>query len=120
MVVTRLGSGSKMVVIGDPTQSDRRAASEREPAGLADFASRVAASERAREPGSLRAVRLSERSVQRHEAVREALSIFGAATRAGARRLEKPRPPTPPPPVPPEAPHQVGHLEQQVLEDEDS
>ena len=72
LVLTRLGRGSKMIITGDPSQSDLRG---RSTSGLAELVKRIDA----RLPEGLeylRLVRLEEMDVVRHEAVAEVLSLF--------------------------------------------
>jgi phosphate starvation-inducible protein PhoH and related proteins len=68
MVLTRLGFGSKMIVTGDPDQSDL----ERGDSGLSDMAQAISG-----KLSSVSVVRLDEADVVRHPTVRALLPILG-------------------------------------------
>lgn len=68
MLLTRLGEGSKMVVTGDLAQADRL-----EDNGLIDFTSRLDN----KELDYLSVVRFNMKDIERHDAVKEILSIYG-------------------------------------------
>lgn len=68
MLLTRLGEGSKMVVTGDLRQADRL-----EDNGLIDFSERLAD----KELDYLSVVQFGMKDIERHEAVKEVLSIYG-------------------------------------------
>jgi phosphate starvation-inducible PhoH-like protein len=68
MLLTRLGEGSKMVVTGDLRQADRL-----EDNGLIDFSERLAD----KELEYLSVVKFGMKDIERHEAVKEVLSIYG-------------------------------------------
>ena len=68
MLLTRIGTGSKMVVTGDLAQADRLRDN-----GLIRFVEQLEAKEIAR----LDIVRFAKGDIERHEAVREVLEIYG-------------------------------------------
>jgi phosphate starvation-inducible PhoH-like protein len=68
MLLTRLGEGSKMVVTGDLRQADRL-----EDNGLIDFSERLAD----KQLEYLSVVKFGMKDIERHEAVKEVLSIYG-------------------------------------------
>ena len=68
MLLTRIGTGSKMVVTGDLAQADRLRDN-----GLIQFVEQLEAKEIAR----LDIVRFAKGDIERHEAVREVLEIYG-------------------------------------------
>jgi phosphate starvation-inducible PhoH-like protein len=68
MLLTRLGEGSKMVVTGDLRQADRL-----EDNGLIDFTERLAD----KQLDLLSVVQFGMKDIERHEAVKEVLSIYG-------------------------------------------
>ncbi len=68
MLLTRLGEGSKMVVTGDLRQADRL-----EDNGLIDFTERLAN----KQLDLLSVVQFGMKDIERHEAVKEVLSIYG-------------------------------------------
>jgi phosphate starvation-inducible PhoH-like protein len=68
MLLTRLGEGSKMVVTGDLRQADRL-----EDNGLIDFTERLAN----KQLDMLSVVQFGMKDIERHEAVKEVLSIYG-------------------------------------------
>lgn len=69
MLLTRLGEGSKMVVTGDLAQADRLSDN-----GLIDFCNLI---ERRGGLQHLDIVRFDARDIERHDAVKEVLSIYG-------------------------------------------
>ena len=73
LVLTRLGRGSKMIITGDPSQSDLRG---RDTSGLAELIKRIDAQPPYRGLEYLRLVRLEDVDVVRHEAVAELLTLF--------------------------------------------
>jgi phosphate starvation-inducible PhoH-like protein len=68
MLLTRLGEGSKMVVTGDLAQADRL-----QDNGLIDFCNRL----RDKDLDHLDIVQFGMNDIERHEAVKEVLSIYG-------------------------------------------
>jgi phosphate starvation-inducible PhoH-like protein len=68
MLLTRLGEGSKMVVTGDLNQADRLRDN-----GLIDFISKIEGHKLAH----IDIVRFDNKDIERHEAVREVLAIYG-------------------------------------------
>lgn len=70
MLLTRLGEGSKMCVTGDLAQADRV-----EDNGLIDFVRQLDTTESSR----LNIVRFESKDIERHEAVKEVLRIYGDA-----------------------------------------
>ena len=70
MLLTRLGSGSKMCVTGDLAQADRLKDN-----GLIDFVNHLDTTESSR----LDLVRFGSKDIERHEAVKEVLRIYGDA-----------------------------------------
>jgi phosphate starvation-inducible PhoH-like protein len=68
MLLTRLGEGSKMVVTGDLRQADRL-----EDNGLIDFCNRLKDKNLSR----LDLVQFGMKDIERHDAVKEVLSIYG-------------------------------------------
>jgi len=70
MLLTRLGSGSKMCVTGDLAQADRLKDN-----GLIDFVNHLDTTESSR----LNLVRFESKDIERHEAVKEVLRIYGDA-----------------------------------------
>jgi phosphate starvation-inducible PhoH-like protein len=68
MLLTRLGEGSKMVVTGDLRQADRLADN-----GLIDFTERL----QDRELDLLSVVQFGMKDIERHDAVKEVLSLYG-------------------------------------------
>jgi phosphate starvation-inducible PhoH-like protein len=68
MLLTRLGEGSKMVVTGDLAQADR--ASDN---GLINFCNLLAN----KEMKHIDIVQFDHKDIERHEAVKEVLSIYG-------------------------------------------
>ena len=71
MVLTRLGKGSKMVITGDPAQSDLRG-HRHSKSGLEELVTRVGT----QEMQHLRVIKLEDVDVVRHEAVAEILQLF--------------------------------------------
>jgi phosphate starvation-inducible PhoH-like protein len=69
MLLTRIGDDSRMVVTGDLRQGDRI-----EDNGLADFLGQLARSEGSR---SIALMRFEMEDVERHQAVKEVLKIYG-------------------------------------------
>lgn len=69
MLLTRLGEGSKMVVTGDLNQADRL-----EDNGLIDFCNLLAAKKNLQHIDS---VEFDHRDIERHNAVKEVLSVYG-------------------------------------------
>lgn len=69
MLLTRIGDDSRMVVTGDLRQGDRI-----EDNGLADFLGQLARSEGSRSIGLMR---FEMEDVERHQAVKEVLKIYG-------------------------------------------
>jgi phosphate starvation-inducible PhoH-like protein len=70
MLLTRIGSGSKMVVTGDLNQADRLKDN-----GLIDFMNHLEASNSQR----IVAVNFHKGDIERHEAVKEVLQVYGDA-----------------------------------------
>lgn len=70
MLLTRLGEGSKMCVTGDLAQSDRL-----QDNGLIDFLQQLEKKETSR----LDIVRFNAKDIERHEAVKEVLRVYGEA-----------------------------------------
>lgn len=70
MLLTRLGEGSKMCVTGDLAQADRL-----QDNGLIDFVRQLDTTESSR----LNIVRFESKDIERHEAVKEVLRIYGDA-----------------------------------------
>ena len=68
MLLTRLGAGSKMCVTGDLAQADRL-----QDNGLIDFVNHLDTTESSR----LNLVRFESKDIERHEAVKEVLRIYG-------------------------------------------
>jgi phosphate starvation-inducible PhoH-like protein len=68
MLLTRLGEGSKMVVTGDLAQADRLSDN-----GLIDFCSLLAK----KQTKHIDIVRFDAQDIERHEAVKEVLDIYG-------------------------------------------
>jgi phosphate starvation-inducible PhoH-like protein len=68
MLLTRIGTGSKMVVTGDLAQADRLKDN-----GLLDFVNQLEQHESSR----ISAVYFSQRDIERHEAVKEVLQVYG-------------------------------------------
>ena len=68
MLLTRLGEGSKMVVTGDLRQADRL-----EDNGLIDFCERL----KNKDLDCLSLIEFNTKDIERHEAVKEVLSIYG-------------------------------------------
>lgn len=68
MLLTRLGEGSKMVVTGDLRQADRL-----EDNGLIDFCERL----KNKNLECLSLIEFGMKDIERHEAVKEVLSIYG-------------------------------------------
>jgi phosphate starvation-inducible PhoH-like protein len=68
MLLTRLGEGSKMAVTGDLQQADRPSSN-----GLLDFIGRFDKIQ----SKSIAAVKFSAKDIERHEAVKEILRIYG-------------------------------------------
>jgi phosphate starvation-inducible PhoH-like protein len=68
MLLTRLGEGSKMAVTGDLAQADRINDN-----GLIRFVDRLQAKDHTR----LDIVRFAQGDIERHEAVKEVLQIYG-------------------------------------------
>ena len=68
MLLTRIGKGSKMVVTGDLAQADRLKDN-----GLIDFVSHL----RDFESQRIDVVNFSQRDIERHEAVKEVLQVYG-------------------------------------------
>jgi phosphate starvation-inducible protein PhoH and related proteins len=68
MLLTRIGTGSKMVVTGDLAQADRLKDN-----GLIDFVSHL----RDFESRRIDVVNFSQRDIERHEAVKEVLQVYG-------------------------------------------
>jgi phosphate starvation-inducible PhoH-like protein len=69
MLLTRLGEGSKMVVTGDLNQADRM-----EDNGLIDFCNLLATKKNLQHIDS---VHFDHRDIERHNAVKEVLSVYG-------------------------------------------
>ena len=70
MLLTRIGSGSKMVVTGDLNQADRLKDN-----GLLDFVNHLKDSETSR----ISTVQFKHGDIERHEAVTEVLKVYGDA-----------------------------------------
>ena len=70
MLLTRIGTGSKMVVTGDLAQADRLKDN-----GLIDFTTHLDKSEASR----ISTVYFGHRDIERHEAVTEVLKVYGDA-----------------------------------------
>ena len=68
MLLTRLGEGSKMVVTGDLAQADRRSDN-----GLINFCNLLAN----KQPKHIDIVQFDVQDIERHEAVKEVLEIYG-------------------------------------------
>lgn len=68
MLLTRLGEGSKMVVTGDLRQADRL-----EDNGLIDFTNRL----QNKNLDRLNVITFGNKDIERHEAVKEVLDIYG-------------------------------------------
>ena len=68
MLLTRLGEGSKMVVTGDLQQADRRSDN-----GLIDFCQLL----QNRRPNYIDVIEFGAQDIERHDAVKEVLSIYG-------------------------------------------
>jgi phosphate starvation-inducible PhoH-like protein len=68
MLLTRLGEGSKMVVTGDLNQADRL-----QDNGLIDFCTRL----QGKDLDLLSITQFGHKDIERHEAVKEVLSIYG-------------------------------------------
>ena len=68
MLLTRLGEGSKMVVTGDLNQADRL-----QDNGLLDFCTRL----QGKDLDLLDVVQFGMKDIERHDAVKEVLSIYG-------------------------------------------
>jgi phosphate starvation-inducible PhoH-like protein len=69
MLLTRLGEGSKMVVTGDLAQADRRSDN-----GLIDFCNLLASKPNLKH---IDIVEFDHKDIERHDAVREVLNIYG-------------------------------------------
>ena len=70
MLLTRVGKGSKLVIVGDPSQCDRKIKQN----GLADLVKRIADfGERLK---WIQNIKLENRDIQREEAVKEVLDIL--------------------------------------------
>ena len=69
MLLTRLGEGSKMVVTGDLAQADRRSDN-----GLIDFTNLLASKPNLKH---IDIVEFDHKDIERHDAVREVLNIYG-------------------------------------------
>lgn len=70
MLLTRIGTGSKMVVTGDLAQADRL-----QDNGLIDFISHLEDAETSR----ISTVKFHHKDIERHEAVTEVLRVYGDA-----------------------------------------
>jgi len=70
MLLTRIGTGSKMVVTGDLAQADRLKDN-----GLIDFINHLDKSDATR----ISTVQFHKGDIERHEAVKEVLEIYGDA-----------------------------------------
>jgi len=70
MLLTRIGEGSKMAVTGDLLQADRLKDN-----GLIDFIQQLEKVETSR----LSVVRFHQKDIERHEAVKEVLKVYGEA-----------------------------------------
>lgn len=70
MLLTRIGTGSKMAVTGDLAQADRLQSN-----GLLDFVNHLDKSETSR----IKAVYFNHKDIERHEAVSEVLKVYGDA-----------------------------------------
>ena len=68
MLLTRLGENSKMVVTGDLRQADRL-----EDNGLLDFCNRL----KGKDLECLSMIEFTAKDIERHEAVKEVLSVYG-------------------------------------------
>jgi phosphate starvation-inducible PhoH-like protein len=68
MLLTRLGENSKMVVTGDLNQADRLKDN-----GLVEFIERI----KNKQLAHIDAVYFDSHDIERHEAVREVLEIYG-------------------------------------------
>jgi len=68
MLLTRLGEGSKMAVTGDLNQADRVKDN-----GLIDFINHLDKKQATR----LDIVRFAQKDIERHEAVKEVLQVYG-------------------------------------------
>ena len=69
MLLTRLGDGSKMAVTGDLNQADRMSDN-----GLLDFIKQL---QRHKKAGRLACVTFNHADIERHEAVKEVLEVYG-------------------------------------------
>ena len=72
MLLTRIGSGSKLIVVGDPSQCDRKIKQN----GLSDLINRLEKSSNS--ITKVKLIRLENKDVQREDVVKEILSIVYA------------------------------------------
>jgi phosphate starvation-inducible PhoH-like protein len=70
MLLTRIGTGSKMIVTGDLNQADRLKDN-----GLIDFMNQFAGQSSSR----ISVVNFDKGDIERHEAVKEVLQVYGDA-----------------------------------------
>ena len=77
MILTRLGEGSKMVVTGDPDQTDLPLDTT---SGLLDLVTSIRSSD---ELNYIEHIVLGDEDIQRHEAVKEVLELYGGAEPQG-------------------------------------
>ena len=68
MLMTRIGKGSKLIIIGDPTQCDRKMKSN----GLADLVNRIKNS--SNELNHIKLITLENKDIQREAVVREVIN----------------------------------------------
>lgn len=68
MLLTRIGTGSKMIVTGDLNQADRLKDN-----GLIDFMQHLSKAESTR----ISVVEFNQKDIERHEAVKEVLQVYG-------------------------------------------
>lgn len=73
MLLTRIGSGSKLVINGDPMQHDRAF----EINGLSDVVEKLARAQQ-RRPGGIGVVEFTEEHVERHPIIRDILRLYHA------------------------------------------
>ena len=69
MLLTRIGSGSKLIVVGDPSQCDRKIKQN----GLSDLINRLEKSSNS--ITKVKLIKLENKDVQREDVVKEILSI---------------------------------------------
>jgi phosphate starvation-inducible protein PhoH and related proteins len=71
MLLTRIGSGSRIVITGDVEQADRQVGEN----GLLDLATRL----RSRPCDSIRVCEFTDRDIQRHAVIKSVLDLYAAA-----------------------------------------